>query len=252
MKIVIFLFILSVNQAAVSKEKQASLPPKDAFVSLHDVDASIPLDMRYYDTHNFVGQRIRGYKANKCLLTRQTARSLNAIQKELKKKALSLKIYDCYRPQRAVDHFVKWAKDLSNTRMKKEFYPSVEKKNLFKDGYIASRSGHSRGSTVDLTFIVDPPPPQADIPSLTSLVSCTEPYLVRYQDNSVDMGTGFDCFDPLSNTFSHLVGKRAQRNRHILRTIMVKHGFKYYDKEWWHFTLRKEPFPKTYFDFEVE
>jgi D-alanyl-D-alanine dipeptidase len=164
---------------------------------------------------------------------------------------MSLKIYDCYRPQRAVDHFVRWAKDIGDMRMKAEFYPDVDKKVLFKDGYIAEKSGHSRGSTVDLTIVRLPVPKQAEYTPGQPLKDCRLPEGKRFKDNGIDMGSGFDCFDPLSHTANPKAGSEQQKNRLLLKSIMEKNGFKNYENEWWHYTLKDEPFPKRYFDFPI-
>ncbi len=223
----------------------------DGFVEVHDVIPTIVLDMRYYSEHNFIGKRIDGYVAPASYLTEEAALALSQVQKELLELGLSLKIYDSYRPQRAVDHFVRWAEDLSDTSMKEEFYPSVEKRHLFRDGYIAARSGHSRGSTLDLTIVTLPVQEQGSW-STDSLVDCTETPDRRFRDNSLDMGTGYDCFDALSWTGDDRVGAQQRANRLLLKALMEKHGFRNYPREWWHYTLVDEPFPDTYFDFPVE
>jgi D-alanyl-D-alanine dipeptidase len=190
--------------------------------------------------------------APKCLLTRQAAESLAKVQKELTPFSLSMKIYDCYRPQRAVNHFVRWAKEIDNTKTKKEFYPTVDKRNLFKDGYIDSKSGHSRGSTVDLTIVAVPIPKQQNYIPRQKLSECYLPLPKRFRDNSIDMGTGFDCFHELSHTANKNIGHQQKNNRLLLKALMEKHGFRNYDKEWWHYTLKNEPYPDTYFDFVIE
>ena len=152
------------------------------------------------------------------------------MQKDLEAFGLGLKVFDAYRPQRAVDHFVRWAEDLDDTRMKAKYYPGVEKKHLFRDGYIAARSGHSRGSTVDLTIVSLGPDDPVEL----------------------DMGTGWDYFGPRSWPASLDVSPQQRANRMLLQSLMVKHGFKPLAEEWWHFTLKDEPFPKTYFDFVIE
>jgi zinc D-Ala-D-Ala dipeptidase len=194
---------------------------------------------------------VAGYDAPLCLLTRPAALALAAVQAELRPFGLALKIYDCYRPQRAVSDFVAWARDTADTAMRAEFYPRVHKRDLFADGYIAERSGHSRGSTVDLTLVALPPRQQPAFTPGQPLVSCTQPAGVRFPDNTLDMGTGFDCFDPLSHTENSAIGPDARRNRLLLRAVMEKHGFRNYSREWWHFTLRDEPFPDTFFDHPV-
>lgn len=224
----------------------------DGFVDVQKVIPSAQFDIRYYGPHNFVGQKVDGYNAPKCILTKRAADALARVQAELKGFSLSLKIYDCYRPQRAVDHFVRWAKNIDDVKTRMEFYPTVDKRNLFRDGYIASRSGHSRGSTVDLTIVPVPVPAQAEYTPGQPLQECYLPADRRFRDNSVDMGTGFDCFHELSHPENPKVGLPQRMNRMLLKVLMDKHGFKNYDKEWWHFTLRKEPFPERYFNFPVE
>ena len=226
--------------------------PPLGFVDVAQIIPSIVLDIRYYSAHNFIGRSIDGYLAPKCLLTRRAAAALKQVQETLAPYSLSLKLYDGYRPQRAVNNFVKWAEDLSDTRMKKEFYPTVEKKRLFKDGYIAHRSGHSRGSTVDLTIVPLPAPQQEAYLDGQKLCECYLPIEKRFKDNSIDMGTGFDCFHPFSWTESDGIGPEQRINRMLLKRVMEKHGFKNYRKEWWHYTLVDEPFPDTYFDFVIK
>lgn len=221
--------------------------PPSQLVDLKTIDPTILHDIRYYTKHNFVGRRIDGYHAPKCWLTRPAALALKKAQTALRKENLSLKVYDCYRPQRAVNHFVRWAKAPKDTAHKAEFYPNVPKDRLFKDGYIASRSGHSRGSTVDVTLVRLPPRAQPLYhPTKTP---CFSPN--RYPDNSLDMGTAFDCFSPLSHTLNESVGPARLKNRMILRRALRSVGFENYPKEWWHFTLKGEPLPKTYLDHPI-
>ena len=248
----IIIFVLLVFQAAIWGSTSFGQDLPQGFVDAKQTIPAIVLDIRYYSAHNFVGQPIDGYLAPKCILTRQAAAALKQVQKELESLSLSLKLYDCYRPQRAVNHFIRWAKDTADTRMKKEFYPTVGKNRLFKDGFIARRSGHSRGSTVDLTIVPIPLPPQEAYIDGQKLCECNLPEEKRFRDNSIDMGTGFDCFHPLSWTDSERIGPEQRLNRLLLKKIMKKHGFRNYRKEWWHYTLIKEPFPKTYFDFVIK
>jgi D-alanyl-D-alanine dipeptidase len=224
----------------------------EGFVDIKEVIPAIQLDIRYFGPHNFVGERVDGYLASKCILTNEAAEALANVQKELEPYSLTLKIYDCYRPQRAVDHFVRWAKEIDNTKTKKEFYPTVDKKNLFKDGYIDSKSSHSRGSTVDLTIVPLPLPQQPDYIQGQKLHECYLPTNKRFRDNSIDMGTGFDCFHELSNTANKSIGQQQKINRLLLKSLMEKHGFKNYDLEWWHYTLKNEPYINIYFDFPIE
>jgi zinc D-Ala-D-Ala dipeptidase len=229
----------------------AEITPQ-GFVDVKEVIPDIQLDIRYYGYHNFLGEKIDGYNAAKCILSKEAAEALAGVQKELSQFSLSLKIYDCYRPQRAVNHFVRWAKEIDNTKTKKEFYPGVDKRNLFKDGYIDSKSGHSRGSTVDLTIIPLPAPEQQEYTPGQRLSECYLPASARFNDNSIDMGTGFDCFDELSHTATSDIGHKQKINRLLLKTLMDKYGFRNFDKEWWHYTLKNEPYPNTYFDFPIE
>jgi len=215
--IITYLFLLSAPLWA----KDPNAKPRD-FVDVKSVVPDIIVDMRYFGTHNFVGAKIDGYDAPKCLLTDKAAEALKEVQAELRDFGLTLHIYDCYRPQMAVDRFARWAADTKDTKMKKEFYPTVDKKNLFKDGYIAVKSSHSRGSTLDLGI------------------------------DGLNMGTPFDLFDPLSHTLSGKVGPEARANRLLLKSLMERHGFKNYEMEWWHYTLAKEPYPKTYYNFRLE
>lgn len=225
---------------------------RDRFVDIKEHIPSVVMDIRYFGPHNFVGERIDGYNAPKCLLTREAADALKQVQEDLGKFSLSLKIYDCYRPQRAVSHFVRWAKDIGDTRTKKEFYPTVDKSRLFVDGYIAERSGHSRGSTLDLTIVPVPVPEQEPYRPGQQLLACFLPASERFRDNSIDMGTGFDCFHALAHTANKAVGPVQRANRLLLKTLMERQGFVNYDLEWWHYTLKNEPFPTTYFDFPID
>lgn len=219
------------------------------FVPIKEFAPNILVEARYFGEHNFIGRKIDGYKAGKCLLSLPAAKALAKAQKESNRLGYTLKTYDCYRPQMAVDHFVRWAKDLEDQKMKARFYPQVAKEVLFENGYIASKSGHSRGSTVDLTLVKLPAADQPDFNSEEPLVDCRSPE--RFKDNSVDMGTAYDCFDPLSHTENPEIGKKALKNRRLLKKIMQKSGFKNYSKEWWHYTLKNEPYPDTYFNFSI-
>ncbi len=210
-----------------------------AFVNLTDVVPDVILEIRYYGTYNFVGTRIDGYEQPTALLTRQAADSLRAVSDELKSRGYRLKIYDAYRPQKAVDHFVRWSKDVPDTLMKRYFYPDLDKSVLFPQQYIIEKSGHTRGSTVDLTIF--------DMNT----------------EKELDMGGTFDwfgheshpdyCGNPETGEYKeagHLTATQFA-NRMLLRDVMLRHGFKALDTEWWHFTLKDEPFPDTYFTFPV-
>lgn len=223
----------------------------EGFVEIREVIPDIVLDLRYYTNHNFLGRKVEGYNSNKCYITRVAADSLAKVQEELRSFGLSLKIYDAYRPQRAVEDFVRWAKDLSDTLTKKEFYPTVDKSRLFVDGYIAEKSGHSRGSTVDLTIVPFPVTEQREF-DINNQCECYKSLDERFKDNSLDMGTGFDCFHPLSHTLNDEISPQQRANRMLLFILMKKYGFKNLPEEWWHYTLINEPFPDTYFDFAIE
>jgi len=229
---------------------QAANLPSD-FVYLKDIDPTIVQDIRYATYHNFIGHPIAGYQVAECILTKPAATALAAVQKELKKAALSLKVYDCYRPQQAVDEFTRWRQQPDQQQMKAEFYPHVNKADFFKLGYVAEKSGHSRGSTMDLTIVPIPTPHQPDFSPRQKLVACIAPYTKRFADNSIDMGTGYDCMDPLSHNDNTSISATAFKNRMLLKEIMEKHGFSAYQQEWWHFTLKNEPYPDTYFNFPV-
>ncbi|HRY15097.1 MAG: M15 family metallopeptidase [Candidatus Competibacteraceae bacterium] len=203
----------------------------DGFVDVQQAIPTIKIDLRYFSAHNFVGERINGYQAPRAILTQPAAKALERVQQELALFGLGLKLFDAYRPQQAVEHFVRWARDVNDTRMKAAFYPDVAKLDLFKEGYIAEKSSHSRGSTVDLTLA-----------PLNALDDATE----------LDMGTPFDWFGPESWPDSAAVTPSQRAHRLLLRTLMEKHGFQPYAQEWWHFTLAMEPFPDTYFDFPVQ
>jgi len=222
--------------------------PSD-FVALVDVDPTILQDIRYFTGHNFTGDPVDGYLAPMCILTRPAAEALARAQRDFVEGGYTLKVYDCYRPQRAVDDFVAWAEDVGDRRMMAEFYPRVDKSVLFDDGYIAQRSGHSRGSTVDLTLVSLPPADTTGYVPGQPLVDCTAPQSLRFADNSIDMGTGFDCFDPLAHTLNPLIEGDEHKNRLLLSEGLERQGFVNYDKEWWHFTYQPEPYPDTFFDF---
>jgi zinc D-Ala-D-Ala dipeptidase len=221
------------------------------FVSLHDEVPSVVVEMRYITDHNFVGRPIRGYRQPLCIVTRETADALRRVQAAVRARGYTLKVYDCYRPQRAVDDFVAWGKRLRDQRMKPEFYPRVDKRRVFKDGYIATKSGHSRGSTVDITLVRRPPARQERYHRGDRLRDCAAPRRVRFRDNTIDMGTGYDCFDTKSHPFNPRVTAAQRRHRMLLRRAMLAQGFKGLETEWWHFTLRDEPYPETFFDFPV-
>ena len=197
------------------------------FVSVGEVIPDVLLDIRYFSSFNFIGKRIDGYEEPAAILTREAAQALKEASREAMEQGFRLKIYDAYRPQKAVDHFVRWAKDPEDIRMKAFFYPDLAETEIIPQGYIAEHSGHSRGSTVDLTLFD----------------------MATQQD--VDMGGTFDFFGELSHPDYSGVSEVQHANRMLLQSLMVKHGFRPLETEWWHFTLENEPWPDTYFTFSV-
>jgi D-alanyl-D-alanine dipeptidase len=226
----------------------ADLPA--GFVYLADVAPTIRQDIRYAASHNFTGRPVAGYQAGECILTARAAGALQQVQTELARRDLSLIVWDCYRPARAVRDFVNWTRSRQPS-MKAEFFPRTDKDRLFALGYLSPRSAHSRGSTVDLGLVPAglPAPPRFDAAS--PLAPCTAPKGVRFDDGTVDLGTGYDCLDPLASTNNPGVSKDAHDNRVLLKDIMQKHGFKAYLREWWHFELIDAPFKGRSFDFPV-
>jgi D-alanyl-D-alanine dipeptidase len=227
----------------------ATLPP--GFVYLSQVAPSIVQDMRYAGDYNLVGRPIAGYDAAECVLTKQAASALASAQSELNDIGLTLRVYDCYAPTRANDDLIAWSKNASDHAMKTAFYPRIAKNQLFPLGFLDVKSAHSRGSSVDLTIERLPLRRLPGYVKGDALYSCVGPYRERYHDGSLDMGTTFDCMDELSHTDAD-VGPIAASHRLTLETVMHKHGFTGHKEEWWHYTLRWEPFPKTYFDFPIE
>jgi len=204
----------------------AAMDPS-GFVVLADHVPHIVQEIRYYSTYNFIGERIDGYEEPCALLTKEAARALKAVSSELIVRGYRLKVFDAYRPACAVRSFVLWGIEDQDIRMKEYFYPELEKQELFAKGYIASRSSHSRGSTVDLTLL--------DMKS----------------GKEVDMGSPFDLFSEISHPDNREVTEEQYENRMILQRAMVRNGFTPLDCEWWHFTLKEEPYPDTYFEFPV-
>lgn len=209
-----------------SQKPTTELPT--TFVYIQQVIPDVLYDIRYASKHNFIGKSIKGYKKSTAMLSAPAADSLKKVQHYLKTHGYRIKIFDAYRPQSAVNHFIKWAKVPDDTLMKREFYPQIDKRNLFKLGYIAAKSGHTRGSTVDLT-IVD-----------------------ATTGKEVDMGSPFDFFGNISHHGSHEISAKQEANRLILKEAMIRFGFKALPEEWWHYTLIDEPYPTTYFDFDVK
>ena len=205
-----------------------SRSPAD-FIEINSLIPEAHFDIRYFTTNNFVGSQIDGYQLPKCLLQEKAAIALKKVADNSRKMDLNLKIFDCYRPQRAVDHFVRWAADLDDQKTKLTYYPKLNKGSLIGP-YIAAKSGHSRGATIDLTL--------------------TE--YINGQWRELDMGGAYDFFDPISNTDNKGITKQQRKNRYILKQLMEAEGFSYYDMEWWHFSLQPQPYPNTYFNFPVK
>ena len=201
---------------------------KFPLIDIKTIIPDIVIDLRYYGTHNFLGKPVNGYEKEIVYLSKEATIALQLAQNELKKEGYGFKVFDAYRPQRAVNHFKAWAKDINDTLAKNEFYPSVDKRDLFKLGYIAEKSGHSRGSTIDLTII-----------NLSN-------------KKELDMGTGFDFFGNQSHHDYDKLTQEQKSNRLKLKNIMEKYSFKAFADEWWHYTLKNEPFKDKYFDFPVK
>ncbi|CAM1344335.1 M15 family metallopeptidase [Tenacibaculum amylolyticum] len=198
------------------------------FSYVKDIAPTIQKELRYCSHNNFLGVPVDGYEEPVLITSTKTARALKKVQDQLLKRGFSLKVFDAYRPQTAVNHFVRWARIPNDTLTKKDYYPALNKRNLFKLGYIATRSGHSRGSSVDLTIV--------------NLKTGRE----------LDMGSPYDFFGKISHALYPNLTKLQKRNRMLLRKTMLANGFRPYKNEWWHFTLNNEPFPKTYFDFPIK
>lgn len=222
---VALLAVLLIFGGEVSAERSKSADDPTGFVVLGEFIPDIIQEIRYHSTYNFVGERIDGYEMPCALLTIEAAEALKKVSDDVMKMGYRLKIYDAYRPQMGVDHFMRWAEDIGDTRMKKYFYPEIDKSRIIPEGYVAVKSGHSRGSTVDLTLF--------DMKT----------------GKEVDMGGTFDYFGEKSHPDYKKVTKTQYKNRMILRNVMIKHGFKPLEEEWWHFTLKDEPYPDTYFTF---
>lgn len=207
--------------------KSETTIPK-GFVYISDHIPTITLELRYYCSDNFVGTHIDGYTANKGILSKPATLALQKVQERLKQEGLGIKVFDAYRPQQAVDHFRRWARDVNDTLMKQDYYPNVDKKDLFRLGYIATKSRHSSGSTVDVTLI--------DLNTQEEL----------------DMGSSYDFFGKISWVSYEDLTEEQLKNRRLLQDVMLQYGFRNYPKEWWHFTLKGEPFYDHYFDFPIE
>lgn len=224
------------------------------FVYLREIDPTILISVRYYGNENFVGKTVDGYRKPVIIMTKQAAEALAKVQADVKKDGYSLLVYDAYRPQRAVDHFIRWSEEVKDQVKKSHYYPRVNKADVFELGYVAKRSSHSRGSTVDLTLIKGNQKLHEIQEKERTLL---DGYTIKLlDDGSVDMGSSFDLFDKASHVENNLIEEQFTAMRTYLQTVMEKHGFKNYAEEWWHFTLKNEPFPAdqdaSYFDFVIE
>ena len=211
----------------------------------------IKMDIRYFSKRNFVGEEIIGYISENCYLQEEAAKALKKVQEDLKRINLELLLFDCYRPQMAVNHFARWAENPTDSKMKTIFYPNVPKDELFNRGYIAHRSGHSKGNTVDLGIITK----TADLKKIKqlNLRDCRTPISSEEKNlGLLEMGTHYDCFDEKSHTMNKTIPLEATENRKVLVNIMEKNGFKNYSKEWWHFSYYKNQYPDTFHNFPVE
>lgn len=219
------------------------LPP--GFVHLSAVAPSIRQDIRYAGSRNFIGRPLAGYEAGECILTVPAAEALRRAQAEIAARGLTLVVWDCYRPQRAVADMVAWTRDAGDLRMRAIYYPDVDKRDLARLGYLSPRSAHSRGSTVDLGLA------RPGIRPGGGAGACAAPVGQRIDDGALDFGTAYDCFDPRSGAADPRVSREARANRQVLAGLMRRHGFRGYAREWWHFQFAAEPFPTQSFDFPV-
>jgi D-alanyl-D-alanine dipeptidase len=224
---------LSTNNVPVESSKTSlpHVPLPDGFVDLGEFIPNLKIELRYFSSDNFIGDTVTGYLANRAILSLEAAQALVEVQSELEESGMGLKLYDAYRPQQAVDHFIAWSRDLDDTLTKSDYYPRLVKYQLFQLGYIARQSSHSRGSAVDVTIVYQHP---------DSL------------GKGIDMGSSWDLFDEASHTVSSKVNPLQSGNREMLRKVMVKHGFRSLPIEWWHFRLYPEPYPETYFNFDIK
>jgi zinc D-Ala-D-Ala dipeptidase len=242
-------FINSASCFAMSQETRDK-----GFVYLHEIDPTIKVSLRYNSPENFVGAPVDGYKKSVVILTRQAAEALKKVQEDVKKDGYCLVVYDAYRPQRAVNHFMRWSGDLGDRAKESQYYGRVDKSRVFELGYVAARSGHSRGSTVDLTIIKDGHALH-DIQEQDRVL--LDGHRIKFlDDGTVDMGSSFDLFDEASHYENNLIEDRFKAMRTYVKIAMEKYGFKQYPKEWWHFNFQNEPHPAdrddSYFDFVIE
>lgn len=243
-------FLITALYAVLPEEARSK-----GFIYLGEVDQTILISPRYASRENFVGAPVDGYTRNdRIVLTKVAAEALKKAQEEFKHNGYSLVVYDAYRPQRAVDHFMRWSRDSKAQEKKSQYYPAVNKADVFELGYVAEKSGHSRGSTVDLTLIKKDDALHDIVVKARTLENGES--IDFLDDGTVDMGTSFDLFDTASNYTSDKIDQTCKNMRTYLRTVMKKHGFRSCEQEWWHFTLNNEPYPagqeSSYFTFPIE
>lgn len=222
----------------------------EGFVYLSDIDPTIVVDLKYCKRDNFIGERIPGYSASKAILTLQAARALKKVQNDLRTKDYSLVVYDAYRPRKAVEYFIKWLDSPKEQRNKNKFYPNIPKAELINLGYISEDSPHSRGSTVDVSIISI----NKELKPINEIrrVLRDGSEILFLDDGTLDMGSSYDLFDGVSAHNCPKNSNLGDINRRLLKNVMQTHGFKSYEKEWWHYTYTQEPFPDTNFDFDIE
>lgn len=242
-----FGFLALVAAASGSAAQSAKLP--GGFVYLRDLDPTIIQDMRYAGANNFVGRRLKGYEAGECIVTRNVGDALKRVQQDLAPRGLSLKMLDCYRPQRAVLDMVAWARDGNETPAQRRYNPKMRKEDLFRLRYIAERSGHSTGKAVDLTLVHLPARAPPTLDPNASYADCTGPENLRAPEASVDMGTGYDCSDEKAHTASKSITPQQRKWRNTLVAAMARQGFANYRLEWWHYSLPGAG--NTAYDFPV-
>ena len=228
--IALFVIVLIIIILVITLRKGPDIAPEmdySGFVIVNDIIPDIVTELRYYSSFNFVGAHVDGYEEPVALLTKEAAEKLKNASDQFDSLEYRIKIWDSYRPQRAVDHFMRWGKNESDDKMKRYFYPNLTKKEVFEKEYVATKSGHSRGSTLDITLL--------------------------HKDNGtdVDFGSGFDYFGEKANFNYTGASPEQKRNRELLKRIMEENGFNALPEEWWHFSLKNEPYPKTYFNFPV-
>lgn len=249
------LIIVTLSLCSNAMRGIAPYAREKGFVYLDEIDPTIQVSLRYYSDENFLGRRVNAYNKNVLMITRQAAQALKRVQEDLKKDGYELVIYDAYRPQDAVDNFIDWSMAINDQIKKAQYYPRVDKARVFELGYVAKKSGHTRGSTVDLTIIKKGKKVHDVVEQKRTLLDGFT--IIYLDDGTVDMGSSFDLFDVASHYENSVIPEEYKKMRTYLHDIMIKHGFNPYSEEWWHFTLANEPHPAShgdgiYFNFPVE